>query len=638
MKGVTTRSQRKAEEEDMETAMAASRCSSNKRAEGTETRAPLQDLTIECLNSPLRSPNDMLVGSPAGEPAPPYCIQIHVTYQGTFGAKQGTPMGPVSKHLWAKETILEVFNDCFDFMGVPAVVQTINRREAILIWSEDRESIQLPRTSIETIVRRLQGVTQYVGRTVKVKAFGLPLRAGWLAVDIARKVNQRGPKKDVPRTRNNNNLSGDESDLESIASSASAMQRRASRETTPPFRPIAMLPRRDNSPDPSEPSSNGGSIRLPPERPIRGLPQARPQRRYGVHMRSVTTNSSDRTTNSERRERRIRRGDALKNPKLPKFGNKDQGVTYECWKGRVEMFHRMENCQDNVLINEMLDSLKGTAQELASHAVDPERGYITVQSILECLDSHLGNVKDMLTLKDEIAAIKMTSTESVSNYSLRLDTAMQRLIKSYPDAMSAEFIQEEKKNRFFHGLRPSLKSALNFRYYNRDNDFTDMLRFARQHESETRAAYLNTNRNFMPRKEVDPNQYAFKRHPKGTANARVTTVKTAVANMVGDPDPDKEEPEEEVDSGESDTDMEEPPKEDPNTIFPLDSETFDEWHCRLAEVYVQSNPAWKAEVTCHNCGKKGHFNRECPTLNKKDIKYEKKSMRPSGNARPGAAE
>lgn len=142
----------------------------------------------------------------------------------------------------------------------------------------------------------------------------------------------------------------------------------------------------------------------------------------------------------------------------------------------------------------------------------------------------------------------------------------------------------------------------------------------------------------MPRKEVDPNQYAFKRHPKGTVNTRVTTVKSAVANMVGDPDPDKEEPEEEVDSGESDTDMEEPPKEDPNTIFPLDSETFDEWHCRLAEVYVQSNPAWKAEIICHNCGKKGHFKRECPTLNKKDIKYEKKSMKPSGNARPGAAE
>ena len=630
MLGVTTRSQRKAEEQDVE--VAYSRTSPNSKASETENRIPFRDVTNEHQNS-----MEMEM-TPIRNLGLPYCVQIHVMYVGTYGVKEGVPIGPISRHLWTQETILEVFGDCFPWMGVPVIVQPLNRREAVMIWSEDRESAQLPRTSIDTIVERLQRVQTYMGRAVRVKAFGLPLSAGWLAVDIARKVNaKRGQKKKAdPPQANNNNYSGDESDIESIASSASALQHRASGDATPPFRPVMMV-RRSNSPQPSGSRSNNGSARLPPERPVRELPRApRPQRRYGADMRSVTTNSSDRTTDSERKMRRILRGDALKNPKLPKFGNKENGVTYECWRGRVEMFHKMDNCQDHILINEMLDSLRGTAQELASHAVDPDRGRITVESILTCLDSHLGNVKDMLTLKDEIAAIKMSPTENVSNYSLRLDTAMQRLIKSYPDAMSQEYLLEEKKNRFFHGLRSSFKNALSFRYYNRENDFSDMLRYARQHESETKAAYLNTNRSFVPRKEMDPNQYAFKRHPKGTLNARVTTVKTAVANMVGDPDPDKEEPEEQGSSAESESDLEEEPRELDTSTFPLDHESFDEWHCRLAEVYAANNPAWKAELTCHGCGKKGHFKRECPM--KRDIKHEKKTQKPSGNSRPGAAE
>ena len=622
---VDTRSQRRADNAEQDDGMASPRPLPNLEAEETE-----RSVVERREDTEQEYPREQ--ESPARDISPPYCLQIHVEYLGTYGAKKGIPVGPPNKHLWEKETILEAFQESFQWMGTPEIVQVLNRREAVMIWDEDRDTIQIPKNATEMVVRQLKRATNFMGRPARVNAFSLPLRAGWLAVDEARRVQDRRQKKTTPSVpQMNNNNTDDETDSESLASSASAefresLLRQAAGDGGP------RSPPRVNRSG----TSYGGS--LPPERPVRVLPQAPTPRRRNLDQRSIKTSSSTSTTPSQKYMRKVLRGDALKNPKLPKFGNKEGGVSYESWKGRVRMFQNMPNCQDHVLINEMLDSLRGTAQELASQSLDLEAGVTTVDSILECLDSHLGNVKDILTLRDEVAAIKMTTTESVSAYSLRLDTAMQRLLRSYPDSMSAEYVGQEKKSRFYHGLRTSFKNALSFRYHARDTTFQDMLRYARQHEAETRAAYLNTSRTFTPRKEADPNQYAFKRHPKGTA-ARSTTVKSAVASMVGDPDPDKEEAGGSVSSSDTEDEVEEDTKEGVDTSpFPQENEGFDEWQCRLAEAYAASNPSWKAEVTCHGCGKKGHFKRECPQNKPRDIKHEKKTSRPSGNARPGAAE
>ena len=574
-----------------------------------------------------------------------YCVEIRVEALGTWGAKKGETIGPPKKHHWKSEVISAAFFEGYQMLPKPEVIRILNRKEAILIWGKERNSPLLTRMAADQMAEQIGQRNYYMGNQAEVTATVLPLTAGWEAIDEVERLRAQREARLARAANNNNHLTSDddpESDVDSVSTVNSepvsipsrmfrSISGRSARSQRTQRRSSTSGSRRRNV-SPANSVARSQSVHYPELRREVLSAHNLLQDQHSVQRAASRQQAPAPRKNWDKESScptiRIRPEDVVKNPKLPRFGNKEGGTSYEVWKSRVNTFRIMENCPDSQLLNAMLDSLRGTPEELASQSRDPVSGMMTIESVLQALDSHLGCVKDMLTLKDEISAVKMTGTESVSAYSLRLDTAIQRLIHAYPESMSEEYQAQEKKCRFFHGLRTNFKNALSFRYHDGRSTFDDMLRYARQHEAETRAAYLNTNRATYPRKEVDPVQYAFKRHPKGTV------AKTAVANMVGDPEKDKTA-KEESDSSSDDEDAQTEQGEGADT--PLEDETFDDFTARMAEVYAARNPDWKANIICHECKKKGHFKRECPSL-AKDIKHEKKTGKSSGNARAGAAE
>ena len=153
------------------------------------------------------------------------------------------------------------------------------------------------------------------------------------------------------------------------------------------------------------------------------------------------------------------------NRRLPELKNfsglatpgKDE-LTFRQWCFDVAIKRR--NYRDQDMAEAMMNSLVGMAKEKLMGL----GGNVTVDAILNVLSPEFGKVTSLDVLTQELNRIQMGKNERISDFSVRLCSAIERVRRMYPDRVTDADAEVRLRERFFYGLRRSLRDSVRYRY------------------------------------------------------------------------------------------------------------------------------------------------------------------------------
>ena len=230
---------------------------------------------------------------------------------------------------------------------------------------------------------------------------------------------------------------------------------------------------------------------------------------------SATSNASTRRGNGHRGHRRRPRGERVSKPKviLPKFTGEDggAGVTYFTWRKLVET-HRRTYSDDPInalrLRQYVQQSLEGPAADLACSLGED----YTLEDLLGLFDGYYENAESLTQLHAELHSLKQREKEDIAQFAVRITRAINLIVDHKDNTMTPAQIAQMKRERLHKGMRPLLKTSLNY-MVDRRNPCTYEQLLAQGREVEKG---LEGNKDNPPRKDED---HASKPKPTGSGYA-----------------------------------------------------------------------------------------------------------------------
>ena len=183
------------------------------------------------------------------------------------------------------------------------------------------------------------------------------------------------------------------------------------------------------------------------------------------HYSSATSYASTRRGNGHRGHRRRPHRERVSKPKviLPKFTGEDggAGVTYFTWRKLVETYRRTYS-EDPIsllrLRQYVQQSLEGPAADLACSLGEE----YTLEDLLDLFDGYYENAESLTQLHAELHSLKQREKEDIAQFAVRITRAVNLIVDHKDNTMTAAQIAQMKRERLHKGLRPLLKTSLNY--------------------------------------------------------------------------------------------------------------------------------------------------------------------------------
>lgn len=156
-------------------------------------------------------------------------------------------------------------------------------------------------------------------------------------------------------------------------------------------------------------------------------------------------------------------------------------VRYVDWLYRVETL--CQTFDEDVVRQAIVGSVAGTPAQLL-RALGPDA---TTDEMLDELDQAYGDVYAFDTLATQMYSIAQRETEAINDYLTRINNAFTDIMIAYPTAWAPEVAAIHRRDRFFHGLRPTIRSQLRNKYEDGKCTYNSLVRAARQIEAENQA-------------------------------------------------------------------------------------------------------------------------------------------------------
>ena len=152
-------------------------------------------------------------------------------------------------------------------------------------------------------------------------------------------------------------------------------------------------------------------------------------------------------------------------------------LTFRQWCFDIAIKRR--NYRDQDMAEAMMNSLVGMAKEKLMGL----GGNVTVEAILNILGPEFGKVTSYDVLTQELNRIQMGKNERISEFSVRLCSAIERVRRMYPDRVTDANAEVRLRERFFYGLRRSLRDSVRYRY-DTGATYPQLLTALREQEAE----------------------------------------------------------------------------------------------------------------------------------------------------------
>ena len=171
------------------------------------------------------------------------------------------------------------------------------------------------------------------------------------------------------------------------------------------------------------------------------------------------------------------------NPRrLPIFSGDDSNASKEVrfaqWKFEVKCLHRDPTQSEQLVLQSIRSSVKGTAADVLLHLGED----VKIGDILEKFEVVFGDVLGSEQLLESFYSAKQDAKESVALWGCRLEDLLDKAKKR--GSISADDSSSMLRSKFWSGITdPSLKSALRH-HYDGGVLYDDLFRYARVIETE----------------------------------------------------------------------------------------------------------------------------------------------------------
>ena len=132
-------------------------------------------------------------------------------------------------------------------------------------------------------------------------------------------------------------------------------------------------------------------------------------------------------------------------------------ITYTLWRFDVQGW--LDQYQEESMMPHIYNSLRGYPGRWV-HSLDGGQN-LMVTELLEQMDCAFGNVWEYDTMICSLHEIWQKKGESVKEYMLQIHEALAVIRRAYPDQV-ADQGKNWVRDRFYYGLAPSLRNALEF--------------------------------------------------------------------------------------------------------------------------------------------------------------------------------
>lgn len=313
------------------------------------------------------------------------------------------------------------------------------------------------------------------------------------------------------------------------------------------------------------------------------------------HASSGRNHGRDRRGGRRDRNRHHRRpasrerhgyGGKIELPRLERMGQAYVSE-YMVWK-KIVTTHLGGGCREAPLLTAILASIMHLPGGLSFTTEG------SVEGILSKLDRGFKVTTDQDQLFRELYGLKQSRDEAVESFAGRVDDKVHLIRLTHPERLPEEDMEEVKKDRFFGGLRRSLRDRLSFVFGGATNQYHTysydrLMELARSNELEESEHNSTDRTSAKPKDNYSRDNYPGQHKPKTFPRVRKAQA-TEASEMVrpeGDPDPEEEEEEEE-----------ENPATDEVRLAVRLTKMVDEYE--------------EKQRLCYACGSPDHLVRDCP--------------------------